>query len=517
MCALMLTIPLLTAGFGSRSVEAEKAVAAEPQSSRNLTTITFEPSHVRTKEIAEWESLQYGMFIHFGMNTFTQVEESALGDVPPTTYAPTELDVDQWVRVAKEAGMKYVVLTAKHTSGFCLWDSKAQWQGKEYDYDVASSSNKTDVVAEFMKACRKYDIKPGLYYCIMDHHNSFKEVVWETKNGLSSEYFGLVTAHLTELLRNYPGVYEIWVDVPMHLNQEQRNKLYALAKSINPSCIFVFNGWGGRGGAEVPDKAWPADILNSEQQATKGRHYDPWHTKNGKKYYLPEETCHTITPGWFWSPTDEPRTWQNLYKLYSECRWKGVNMLLNVGPDRRGKLPEDWVGRLMSLKRAIDNPALYGATKPLIAFDKGGYGKWISKDAAYEASSSDPQWSGGNEKNLLSGEDYDATFAFHTKEETNPYIVIALKRKALIKGVEIMNRTDIAPERARTLTLWVSNDKKEWKEIWKARGVEDVWTVPLTQPAKGQQGGVEAQYIKIGLQEKSYLHLYSVKVYGEMD
>ena len=107
MCALVLTIPLLTAGFGSKVCRSGRSGRRRDRNPlETLTTITFEPSHVRTKEIAEWESLQYGMFIHFGMNTFTQVEESALGDVPPTTYAPTELDVDQWVRVAKEAGMK---------------------------------------------------------------------------------------------------------------------------------------------------------------------------------------------------------------------------------------------------------------------------------------------------------------------------------------------------------------------------------------------------------------------------
>ena len=115
---------------------------------------------------------------------------------------------------------------------------------------------------------------------------------------------------------------------------------------------------GNKAGAEIQDKAWPADILNSEQQATKGRHYDPLHTKNGRKYYLRKETCHTITPGWFWSPTDEPRSWQTLYKLYSECRWKGVNMLLNVSQNTNGgaNYPRTgWAGS-SSLKRTIDNP-----------------------------------------------------------------------------------------------------------------------------------------------------------------
>ena len=105
------------------------------------------PAAERTPRLAEWEGLKYGMFIHFGMSTFDGVECNE-GKSPSTTYAPTRLDVRQWVRTAKQAGMKYAVLTAKHISGHCLWESK------DYDYDVATSGDKTDVVAEFMKACQ---------------------------------------------------------------------------------------------------------------------------------------------------------------------------------------------------------------------------------------------------------------------------------------------------------------------------------------------------------------------------
>ena len=514
----LASILLLAAelGWGAESAAGRQSPAGR-ELSRGLAEIIYEPSHVRTEKIAEWESLQYGMFIHFGMNTFVQ-QEIALGDAPPTAYAPTELDVDQWVRVAKDAGMKYAVLTAKHTSGFCLWDSKVQWQGKEYDYDVGSSGNKTDVVAEFMKACRKYGIKPGFYYCIMDHHNSFKEVVWDSRKAVTTEYFELVRGHLTELLRNYPGIYEIWLDIPLHLSQPERNVLYALVKGISRDCFVLFNGHAGRQGVEVPDQAWPADLLNSERETSRGaRPYDPWHTKNGRKYYLPEETCDTMTPSWFWFPNEAPRPVQDLHQLYSTCRRKGINLLLNVGPDKRGKIPQDRADRLMELKRAIDNPALVGPRKPLIAFDQGGYGKWISKDATYEASSADPKWS-ANEKKLLSGEDYDGGYACHTKEEDNPFIIIDLKRSALVKGIEIVNRTDMVPERARTLTVWLSQDKKDWKEVWRAADVEEVWTIGVTHsPDNLQKPGAQARYIKIGLREKNYLHLYGVRVYGEKE
>lgn len=111
----------------------------------------------------------YGMFIHFGVNTFSNHEWSD-GKTPATLYNPTNLDCDQWVRVAKEAGFRYVLLITKHHDGFCLWDSKFT------EYDVASSPVKTDVVAEVSKACKKYGLQFGVYYSLWDRHEpSYKK------------------------------------------------------------------------------------------------------------------------------------------------------------------------------------------------------------------------------------------------------------------------------------------------------------------------------------------------------
>ena len=98
----------------------------------------------------------YGMFVHFGVNTFSGDEWSD-GTVPVDKYNPTRLDCDQWVRVARDAGFRYVLLVTKHHDGFCLWDSQYT------DYDVASSSVKTDVVKAVSDACRKYGLPVGVY------------------------------------------------------------------------------------------------------------------------------------------------------------------------------------------------------------------------------------------------------------------------------------------------------------------------------------------------------------------
>jgi len=105
-------------------------------------------------------------------------------------YNPTHLDVRQWIRVAHDLGAKYAVLTAKYMSGFCLWDSES------YDYDVANSGNKTDVVAAFVAACKEFGLRPGFYYCILDPHNEGK---FDWNSMIPDKYFDLIKHHVTEL------------------------------------------------------------------------------------------------------------------------------------------------------------------------------------------------------------------------------------------------------------------------------------------------------------------------------
>src|SRR3984885_5970756 len=108
---------------------------------------------------------KYGMFIHFGINTFYD-QEWTDGSKPPASYRPDTVDADQWISTARQAGMKYVILVTKHVDVFCLWDSRYT------DYDVASSGNKTNVVEAVAKACRKYGIRLGLYYSLWDRHQN---------------------------------------------------------------------------------------------------------------------------------------------------------------------------------------------------------------------------------------------------------------------------------------------------------------------------------------------------------
>jgi alpha-L-fucosidase len=226
--------------------------------------------------IQAWRELKYGMFIHYGMSTFDG-EELSDGKTPVSSFKPTAQDVDQWVRVAKSAGMKYAVLTAKHVAGFCLWDSKVTWKGAEFAYDVGASPVKTDIVAEFMKACAKYGIVPGIYYCSMDRRHSYPEIEWTpTLPFISEEYFKLMQDHLTELHTSYPGIAIQWIDIPRHLTAAQRTTLYDRVRSLNPACMIEFNY--GTESRDIPGDytmevaakvTLPTDILNSEITAIK--------------------------------------------------------------------------------------------------------------------------------------------------------------------------------------------------------------------------------------------------------
>ena len=299
---------------------------------------------VPQKNVLDWEKLKYGMFIHFNMNTFARAEYDN-GKMPAKAFAPEKLDVDQWIRTAKDAGMKYAVLTAKHTGGFCLWDSKVTWKGKEYDYDIASSKYGKDIVAQFMESCRENEIKPALYYCLWDDHNQ--------PGSTKEEYFQLVKDQIKELVTNYTGLVEIWIDIPSILQLDQRSELYNIVKSIQPECLVTCNN-GFTDGSVMAN--FPADITNGERTLPPVTGHNPVREINGKKYYIPMEVCQTINQNWFWMAGDVTKSVRTLYYWYNETTKRGANLLLDVPPDLSGRIPQNLVDQLQDLKMVIDSP-----------------------------------------------------------------------------------------------------------------------------------------------------------------
>ena len=325
----------------------------------NMSIAQGDPS-TNAEQVQAWRKLKYGMFIHFSLSTFDGKEQTP-GSTPVSIYNPTNLDVDQWIWVAKDAGMKYAVLTAKHSSGFCLWDSRIQWQSSEFDYDVAASPVKTDVVAAFLEACKKYDIMPGIYYCIMDTRHSDPNIVWiPSLPYISAEYFQLVQDHLTELHTRYPKIAIQWLDIPRHLTYEQRNTLYQLVKKINPDCLVMFNY--GQESLDIPADytieealkvTWPTDILNSEITPIK----QPFRVRQeykGKTYELGYEHCISITDKWFWKANETPKPASFLINEMARTWELNGNFLLNVPPNREGQIPETSIKRLKEIRGHIE-------------------------------------------------------------------------------------------------------------------------------------------------------------------
>ncbi|OFX30716.1 MAG: hypothetical protein A2W90_00420 [Bacteroidetes bacterium GWF2_42_66] len=302
--------------------------------------------------LKKWESLEYGMFIHFGMSTFSG-DELDSGKSPSTVYAPSKLDVDQWIQVVRDAGMKYAILTTKHVSGHCLWPAK------HTDYHVGTSSNTTDVVGAFVKACDKYGILPGFYYCSWDNHHLFGSETpsmtsWQNAY-TTEEYRDFQLNQIEELLTNYGKIEEVWVDIPGVLGFEGRQKQYAQITSLQPDAVIMLNNGISNGTNLKYEYSWPTDLMAIERYLpSSDRGYKPWFTisdKNGKnkEYYIPGEVCDPIGYEWFWKENDSLRSAEELLGMRLISRARGVNLLLDVPPDRNGQIPQATVKQLLAL------------------------------------------------------------------------------------------------------------------------------------------------------------------------
>lgn len=301
------------------------------------------------EQLKTWEALGYGMFIHYGMSTYVE-NELPDGEAPATTYAPDTLDVDQWIRVARDAGMKYAVLTTKHVAGHCLWPTK------QTDYSVANSGDTTDVVGKFVEACAKYNVKPGFYYCSWDNHNRFgsqtpSDKIVERPPYTTSLYQTFQTAQIEELLKTYGPIMEMWVDIPGVLGRGYRTYLYNHIAGLQPDIVIMMNSGISTGASYNVEYAWPSDLIAIERNVPPGAGHEKWRTIEGAEYYMPGEVCDPIGKEWFYVEGDSPRPDDELLAQFNACRERAVNFLLDVPPDKHGIIPEETVQALMRLRK----------------------------------------------------------------------------------------------------------------------------------------------------------------------
>lgn len=323
-----------------------------------------------TKAQQDWMDLKFGMFIHFGINTYYDKEWSD-GTLDLAAYNPTELDTDQWCRVAKEAGMNYIVLVTKHHDGFCLWPTKYT------DYSVANTSNPTDVVGELARSAKKYGLKLGLYYSSWDRREkSHDEDEYRYVNSF-------MKGQLEELLTNYGEVCELWFDgfwkkqqsgwakpikddagekiagTPQSNERDQnfiqawRNEgayrwqidhIYQFIKELQPGCMVMNNSTSAYPGVPL----LPVDVRSGEKYTkvnTSDRKVWDW---LGKEVYLPMQIETTMSVkgnekfpsgNWFWHEWDDSVVHKEKILDYLDiANSMQANLLLNCGVMDTGKL-----------------------------------------------------------------------------------------------------------------------------------------------------------------------------------
>jgi alpha-L-fucosidase len=308
----------------------------------------------------------YGMFIHFGVNTFTDVEWSD-GTIPPSAYNPTRLDPDQWVRTAKEAGFRYVLLITKHHDGFCLWDSKYT------DYDVASSPVKTDVVKAVADACKKYGLKFAVYYSLWDRH----EPSFNDKN--PQLYIDYMLNQLKELFTSYGSICEVWLDGGWKRRPADWgiDQLYTLIKKYNPACAVSVNHTivndEGKRKFTLPSAMTEDNKYFFQYFPGDFRLWDPkiitkfdkkQYLHEGKSYYLPYEHTICLSSRWNWFQKSEQlpvRALDELQELFYWCTDNDNSLVINVPPDKTGRIREYEALAIIKLGKRLG----LSANKPL--------------------------------------------------------------------------------------------------------------------------------------------------------
>lgn len=288
-----------------------------------------------TPQQLAWQEAELTMFLHFGMNTFTD-REWGEGNEDPRLFNPTRLDTRQWVRVAKDAGFRYMILTAKHHDGFCLWPSRYT------EHSVKNSpwrDGKGDVVREFADACHAAGMRMGLYVSPWDRH--------EPSYGDSPRYNEHFRNQLTELLTQYGPVAEVWFDGacgegPNGKRQEYDwQSYYAVIRRLQPNALIAICGpdvrWVGNEDGVARETEW------SVQPAPAGS----LTAVNGKAWY-PAECDVSIRPGWFWHrhEDDKVKSLAHLMDIYYKSVGRNSVLLLNVPPNNEGVIADPDVRRL---------------------------------------------------------------------------------------------------------------------------------------------------------------------------
>ena len=304
------------------------------------------------KQIA-WQALEYYGFIHFNMNTFTDLEWGE-GQENPTNFNPTHLDCNQWARIAKNAGMKGLILTVKHHDGFALYPSKFT------KHTVAKSTWKNgqgDVVKDLSEACKKYRIKFGIYLSPWDRNHP----------DYGTDKYNLIYAEMQkELLTNYGPIFEFWYDGANGEGPNGKKQIYNWPLFNNtvlkyqPDAIqFSDSGpdirWVGNERGFAYDKTWSP--INRNEIYPGFPHFDLY--RNGQQdgsHWVSPEVDVSIRPGWYYHADQDlkVKTPDSLMRIFVASVGRNANLLLNIPVDRRGLIHPNDSTSMMGFKQLRD-------------------------------------------------------------------------------------------------------------------------------------------------------------------
>lgn len=312
-------------------------------------TALDETAAQRDARLAWWREARFGLFVHWGPVSLkgTEIGWSRGAQVPTEEYDqlyrqfnPTNFNAAAWVKVAKDAGMKYLVLTSKHHDGFCLWDTR------ETDYNILRSPFGRDVMKELAAACRKQGLRFCAYHSICDwHHPDYPLGSPGGKtpkpNPDMDRYNAYLKAQLAEILQGYGPLGILWFDGEWEKpwTPERGDELYRFCRERQPSLIINNRVGGGRRGMEGTTAAGvaPGDYDTPEQRVGKFQNDRPW------------ESCITICQQWAWKPDDRMKSLKECLQTLLYCAGGDGNLLFNVGPMPDGRIEPRQVDRLLEM------------------------------------------------------------------------------------------------------------------------------------------------------------------------
>lgn len=356
------------------------------------------------ERMAWWRDAKFGMFIHWGAYSIIggeRGEQIAGGGAEwamdkldytieeyekfPNMFNPELFDADAWVTMAKNAGMKYIVITSKHHDGFALWDSKVS------DYDIMDSSPfKRDIIKELAEACKKQGIIFCFYHSIVDwHHPQAQGNLFPNYNAGQKDqtvvnpefpkYFkNYLKPQVEELLTGYGDVGVVWFDGDWiaDYTTEMGKEFYDFIRDIQPNTIVNNRVDKGRMGMEGMDMEgnFAGDFGTPEQEIPATGIDSDW------------EACMTMNGSWGYKPSDHKwKSSEDLIQKLVDIVSKGGNFLLNIGPDGFGRFPAESIIRLndMGAWTKANGEAIYGATAS--PYDRPEWGRYTKKDGVLYA------------------------------------------------------------------------------------------------------------------------------------